>query len=299
MSSRITQAVIPVAGLGTRMLPATKSQPKEMLPIGTKPVVQYVVEELESCGVTRVLFVTGKTKSSIENHFDADIELRRALEISGKQDLLDALKFESIGASFYYIRQRAQRGLGDAVSYAEDFTRNEPFIVGLGDSIMIKENGGPGIVQRLCETFETRDAAAAIAFQEVPRENVSKYGIAMPAQEGDVFRLEDIVEKPSVADAPSNLAVTARYVFGPEIFQALREIPPGKGGEIQLTDAVRLLIRKGRPVYGVKLSPGERRLDIGNFTSYFKGFIEVVLKDPVYGAEMRRYAAGLLKQLEG
>jgi UTP--glucose-1-phosphate uridylyltransferase len=286
-------AVVPVAGLGTRLLPATKSQPKEMLPVGRKPVVQYVVEELTRVGITRVLFITGPGKASIENHFDLNGELIQTLRETGKEELLGELQFERAALQYFYTRQRQTLGLGHAVLCAESFVRNQPFVVALGDSI-IGLHAKSDVVRRMTACFEERRAAAVIAFEEVPRSEVRRYGIAKPADSGDFFEIEDLIEKPSADEAPSNLAIAARYVLSPQIFGALATTPPGKGGEIQLTDAIRAVIRQGGRAYGVRLDASERRYDIGNFDAYFRAFVEFALNDSRYGATLRRYLEGLL-----
>jgi UTP--glucose-1-phosphate uridylyltransferase len=290
----IDLAVVPVAGQGTRLLPLTKSQPKEMLPVGAKPVAQHVVEELTRCGVRRVLFITGQGKSAIENHFDINAELIAFLRETGKEDLLQELEFERKDVEYFYTRQRRQLGLGHAVLCARSLVGQQPFVVALGDSI-IGVHAQSDIVRRLVEQFERDRADAVIAFEAVPREDVVNYGIAKPAGSAEgAFDLADVVEKPSVAEAPSNLAVAARYVFSPAIFDALARTPPGKGGEIQLTDAIRLLIREGKKVMGLRLPPGERRFDIGNFESYFRSFVEFAFADPQHGEKLRDFARQLL-----
>jgi UTP--glucose-1-phosphate uridylyltransferase len=287
-------AVVPVAGQGTRLLPLTKSQPKEMLPVGGKPVAQYVVEELTRCGVRRVLFITGPGKTAIENHFDINGELIAFLRETGKEDLLQELEFERKDVEYFYTRQRRQLGLGHAVLCARALVGSQPFVVALGDSI-IGVHAQSDIVRRLVEEFERTRADAVIAFEAVPHEDVVQYGIAKPAGAAEgAFGLADIVEKPSVAEAPSQLAVAARYVFSPAIFDALTRTPPGKGGEIQLTDAIRLLIREGASVRGLRLPPGEGRFDIGNFESYFRSFVEFAFADPQYGDKLRAFARRLL-----
>lgn len=289
----IRNAVVPVAGLGTRLLPATKSQPKEMLPVGRKPVVQYVVEELARVGLDRILFITGPGKTSIENHFDRNHELIENLRESGKEELLAELDFERAAVQYFFTRQRELLGLGHAVLCAEAFIGREPFVVALGDSI-IGMHAQSDVAARMAAVFAAREPAAVIAFEEVPWSDVQNYGIAVPADEGDIFAVTDLVEKPDQADAPSNLAIAARYVLAPAIFDALRRTPPGKGGEIQLTDAIRLLLREGGPVYGVRLQPHERRYDIGNFGAYFRAFVEFALADARQGPELRRHLEELL-----
>ena len=280
-------AVIPVAGLGTRLLPATKSQPKEMLPVGRKPVVQYVVEELARVGMKRVLFVTGPGKASIENHFDLNGELIQTLRESGKEELLAELEFERAAVQYFYTRQRQLLGLGHAVLCARPFVADQPFVVALGDSI-IGMHAESDVVQRMTRLYRERDAVAVIAFEEVPRHEVSQYGIARPRGDGETFEIADLVEKPSPDEAPSNLAIAARYVLSPAVFDALAKTARGKGGEIQLTDAIRTLVREGGRAYGVRLRPGERRYDIGNFEAYFEAFLEFALADARFGPALRR-----------
>lgn len=286
------KAVIPVAGLGTRLLPATKSQPKEMLPVGRKPVVQYVVEEIQAAGITSILFITGRGKSAIENHFDRDAELRRALQNGNKADLLAALAYEEADVEFFYTRQSEQLGLGHAVSLAEGYAQGEPFVIALGDSI-IESRQSPPVLRRLLEAFEATGAAAAIAFEEVEADDVVHYGIVdpgetLPGHDGAVFRVRGLIEKPSVAEAPSRLAIAGRYVVSSSIFHALRRTRPGKGGEIQLTDALRILLDDGQPVIGLRMRANERRHDIGNFESYFRSFLHFALRDPEHGEALRR-----------
>ncbi len=286
-------AVIPVAGLGTRLLPATKSQPKEMLPVGRKPVVQYVVEELARVGTKQLLFVTGPGKTSIENHFDINAELIQTLREAGKEELLEELSFERAAVQFFYTRQRQVLGLGHAVLCARSFVGRRPFIVALGDSI-IGMHAESDVVRRMARCFLERDALAVIAFEEVPRDEVVHYGIASPRTGGDIFELGDVVEKPTPEEAPSTLAIAARYVLSPAVFDALERTPPSTNGEIQLTDAIRTLIRQGGRVYGVRLHADEPRYDIGNIDAYFRAFVEFALADPRHGAALRQHLETLL-----
>ena len=282
-------AVVPVAGLGTRLLPSTKSQPKEMLPVGRKPVAQHVVEELAQSGIRRLLFVTGKGKQSIENHFDIDGDLITYLRESGREQELSELDFERQEVEYFYTRQRRQLGLGHAVLCTAPLIGQQPFVVALGDSI-IGINAQSDIVARMIDVFERSRADVVVAFQEVPRRAVSRYGVAQPrGPVDDVFELERLVEKPTVDEAPSNLAVAARYVFSPEIFKQLAVTPPGKGGEIQLTDAIQLVLGAGGKGIGVRLRADERRFDVGNFGSYFEAFVEFALADPQYGEPLEAY----------
>jgi UTP--glucose-1-phosphate uridylyltransferase len=289
----IKSAVVPVAGHGTRLLPATKSQPKEMLPVARKPIVQYVVEELVSNGIQQILFVTGRSKASIENHFDHDPELFRVLSDGQKQDLLREVDFEPLKANFFYTRQRLQKGLGDAVLCGENFAGEEPFLVALGDSIL-GLHATSRVVSRMAEVFEDKRASCVIAVEEVPVEETRHYGIVQPDESGDVFRIVNLVEKPKPEQAPSNLAIAGRYIFSPVIFDMIRQVQPDRRGEIQLTNAIQLLCEEGRRVIAVKLTPEEKRYDIGNFPSYFESFVEFALADPVYGEEFRRVLERLL-----
>ena len=293
----IDLAVVPVAGQGTRLLPATKSQPKEMLPVGRKPIVQYVVEELAQADIKRLLFITGAGKTSIENHFDINSDLIQYLRETGREEQLAELEFERKDIEYFYTRQRRPLGLGHAVLCAKPFVMNQPFVVALGDSI-IGLHAQSQVVRRMIEEFErSEDVKVVIAFEEVPREDVFRYGIAKPRGDaaGEIFELEDLIEKPDVDEAPSNLAVAARYVFDASIFDFLEKTPPGKGNEIQLTDAIRLMLQQGAKGVGIRLPATERRYDIGNFSSYFRAFVEFALADPRFGDDLRQYVKHLLK----
>lgn len=291
----IRNAVIPVAGLGTRLLPATKSQPKEMLPVAKKPIVQYVVEELARSGIEQILFVTGRGKDSIENHFDHDPELVKSLRAAAKDELLEELGFENLAVHYLYTRQSVQRGLGDAILYGEPFAGHDPFLVALGDSI-IGLNGESTICQRMSEAYEREHASAVIAVEEVDPEQVSLYGVVKPEDDGEVFAISDLVEKPSPGEAPSRLAIAGRYVFAPVIFDMIRKVKPDSRQEIQLTEAIRLLCKTGRRVIGVRLPAHERRYDIGNYQSYFETFVEFALADPRYGRGLQEKLCRLLME---
>ena len=258
-----------------------------MLPVARKPIVQYVAEELVANGIDQILFVTGRNKSSIENHFDLDPELQRVLQASNKQDLLDELQFEELKTNYFYTRQRMQKGLGDAILCGENFAGEQPFVVALGDSILGLHASSKSL-SRMVEIFESRTASCVIAVEEVPAEETSHYGVIDPGEiHGDAIRVVNLVEKPSPAEAPSRLAIAGRYVFSPIIFDMIRELKPDKRGEIQLTDAIQRLCEEGRRVLAYKLPAGERRYDIGNFPSYFETFVEFALADPLYGEEFR------------
>jgi UTP--glucose-1-phosphate uridylyltransferase len=276
---------VPVAGLGTRLLPATKSQPKEMLPVARKPIVQYVVEELAANGVTQMVFVTGRSKTSIENHFDSDPELTRVLTAANRHELLEDIRFDDLSLEIFYTRQRVQRGLGDAVLCAEHFVGERPFVLALGDSI-IGLHGQSNAVSRMTQIFESRLASCVLAVEEVPIEETSHYGIIQPAGgDGDFMRVLNVVEKPNPDQAPSNLAIAGRYILSPLIFDLIRQVKPDKRGEIQLTDAIQRMCEEGKRVLAFKLPKDERRYDIGNFPSYYQTFVEFALSDPDYGEE--------------
>ncbi len=279
--SPITDAVIPVGGLGTRLLPATRSQPKEMLPLVDRPVVQYVVEELVEAGVQRVLFVTGRRKRAIEDHFDADPEL-------GAAPLIDP----RTGLRILYTRQARPAGLGDALRYAEGIAGQEGIVVALGDSI-IEPGGTRGIVRRLIEAYETGEVAATVAVSEVAEEAVSRYGVVVAAEDGTVL---EVVEKPAPEATPSRTAVMGRYILGPSVFAALRRTEPDASGEVQLTDALNRVIAEGSRVVAVPLGAEERRIDIGTIESYCGAFVERALSHPIHGAALRRRIAALLDE---
>jgi UTP--glucose-1-phosphate uridylyltransferase len=249
---------------------------------------------LVSNGIQQILFVTGRGKSTIENHFDHDPELARALTAAHKQDLLKELDFEALKANFFYTRQRLQKGLGDAILCAENFAGEEPFLVALGDSIL-GLHAVSRAVGRMADVFHSKRASCVIAVEEVPREETSHYGIVQP-EDGvdDVFRIVNLVEKPAPQDAPSNLAIAGRYIFSPVIFDMIRQVKPDRRGEIQLTDAIQLMCEEGRRVVAVKLTAEEKRYDIGNFPSYFESFVEFALADQDYGEEFRRVLERLL-----
>ena len=291
-------AVVPVAGAGTRMLPLTKSQPKEMLSIARKTVVQYVVEELANSGIKKLLFVTGRGKNAIENHFDPDVNLVNSLRMAGKEELLQELDFERLPMEYFYTRQHTPLGLGHAVLCSRSFVGDQSFSLALGDSIL-GLHGTSTAMARMKSVFEEEQADAVLAFEEVSLENVHRYGIAAPKkQSGDIIELEDMVEKPCGEKAPSRFAASARYIFKPRIFEYLQNTKPGKGGEIQLTDAISALCRDGGKVLGVVLPPVDRRFDIGNFDSYYRTFVEFALSDPEYGPSLRSFVKELVGEGE-
>lgn len=269
-----------------------------MLTVARKPIVQYVAEELVANGLSQILFVTSRTKSSIENHFDSDPELLRLLRESNKTELLDELRFEEQQANFFYTRQRVQRGLGDAILCGENFAGEQPFVVALGDSI-VGLNAQSRAVSRMVELFESKHATCVVAVEEVPIEETMNYGIIrVDSSSNGYYRVLNMIEKPKPSEAPSNLAIAGRYVFSPLIFDMIRDVKPDKRGEIQLTDAIQRLCEEGKRVLAVKLPPTEKRYDIGNFPSYFETFVEFALADPVHGPEFRNTVERLLRKSE-
>ncbi|HMK53159.1 MAG TPA: UTP--glucose-1-phosphate uridylyltransferase GalU [Methanobacteriaceae archaeon] len=280
------KAVIPAAGLGTRFLPATKAQPKEMLPVFNKPTIQYVVEEAVASGIDDILIITGKGKRSIEDHFDRSFELEFFLKSCGKIDYLVEIEAISDMADIYYVRQKEQKGLGDAILCAKKHVDGDPFAVLLGDTIT--QNSTP-CTQNLIDIHE-KYQSSAIAIESVPREKIERYGIIKGQEvEKSVYHIEDMVEKPSLNEAPSDLAITGRYILQPEIFDHLEHVPPGVGGEIQLTDAMRLL----ENIYGY-VFPG-RIYDIGTTVEWLKSSLEMALEDPLVGQEMREYLKRIIR----
>lgn len=293
MNQSIIKAVVPAAGLGTRLLPATKSQPKEMLPVGRKPAIQHVVEELQTAGLRQILIITGSHKRAIENHMDSEPELVADLEQVGNEAVLTDLSYlEEEKSRFFFTRQSTPRGLGHAVSLGEDFTDTEDFAVALGDSLIAAEDPAAPL-RAMMDAQDQLEAAAIVAVEKVPPEEVYRYGIVdIDGEEpnpGEPMAMTDIVEKPPVGTAPSTLAVAARYIFGPAVFEALDRTPPDRKGEIQLTDAIKLLIQMEQPVYAWRFAPDQRRYDIGNFESYFHTFIDFALADERYGYLVRKY----------
>jgi UTP--glucose-1-phosphate uridylyltransferase len=286
----IQKAVIPVGGLGTRLLPATKVLPKEMLPVGRRPMVQYVVEEMRAAGLEHICFVTGRKKTLIQEHFDHDPELVRQLQDRGSDGLLAELAYLESGLHLTYVRQSGPQGLADALSLAEDFVDDLPFVVALGDSIICEPEMGT-LLHDMIEQHIKADAAATLAVEAVPSERIRYYSIATPAgrAKSAVFEVGDIVDKPRNNEACGNWALAARFVFSPAIFAAIRNTRPARGGELQLTDAIRMLLRQGGRVQAISLSPAQRRHDIGNFGGYFRAFLDFALSDEYYGGEVRSY----------
>jgi UTP--glucose-1-phosphate uridylyltransferase len=286
----VTKAVIPAAGLGTRFLPVTKSQPKEMLPVVDKPSIQYVVEEAVQAGLTDILIITGRGKHAIEDHFDRNFELEHYLEQSNKLGMLADVQVVNDLADIHYIRQRDPLGLGHAVSVAREHVGDEPFAVLLGDDIMVDD---ATLLSSMLDVH-AREGASVLALLEVTPEEIVSLGCAEADIVGDSLgRVRSIVEKPKPEDAPSNLAVIGRYVFTPTIFDALARIAPGVGGELQLTDAIALLLGS-EPVYGRIFSQG--RYDIGKKMGFLQANIELGLEHPDLGQELSEYLRELVRK---
>jgi UTP--glucose-1-phosphate uridylyltransferase len=289
---RVRKAVLPAAGLGTRFLPATKAQPKEMLPVVDKPLIQYVVEECVASGIENIIIVTGRGKNAIEDHFDSSPELESFLESKGKSDLAELVHNIGNMAHFSYTRQKEALGLGHAVLVAKELVGNEPFAVLLGDVII---PGPRPATRQLVEVYEAT-GKGAIAVEEVPHAKTGLYGIvdvepASDSRRGErPRRIRDLVEKPSPSEAPSNLAVTGRYVLPPEVFECLERTEPGRGGEIQLTDALRLLA-KGTGLLAY-LYEG-RSYDAGDKLGFLKATVEIGLENPEFGSDFRDYLRSL------
>jgi UTP--glucose-1-phosphate uridylyltransferase len=291
MTSAVRKAVIPAAGLGTRFLPATKAQPKEMLPVVDRPAIQYVVEEAVRAGIDDILIITGRGKRSLEDHFDRSIELEVSLEASGKHDLLAEIRGLADLADIHYVRQGEALGLGHAVSVAHKHVGDEPFAVMLGDDIMDDRST---VLEDMIAAYE-RTGSSVVAFKSFPPEEISSYGCAdaEPPDEHGLVRLRGIVEKPAPEDAPSDLAVMGRYVFTPEIFGALDRTKPGKGGEIQLTDAIAILLGE-QPVYGFVFEDG--RFDIGKKLDYLRATVELALDRDDLGDEFGAFLAEVVRR---
>ena len=292
-SMNVRKAIIPAAGLGTRFLPATKASPKEMLPLVDKPLIQYAVEEAVASGIEDIIVVTGRGKRAIEDHFDRSVELEENLKGNGKGQLLSQIRHISNLANFCYVRQSEALGLGHAVLCAQHLIGDEPFAVMLGDEII--DAPVPGLAQ-LIHTFKKK-GGAVIGVQEVPHHEVNRYGIVSPrtVREG-LHQVQDLVEKPSPSDAPSDLAVIGRYVLPPEIFFILRKTKPGKQGEIQLTDALKELARKS-PMYALEIQG--QRYDAGNKLGFLIATVEFALKNPSLGQDFGEYLRQRIRPVVG
>ena len=291
-SKPVRKAVLPAAGLGTRFLPATKAQPKEMLPLVDKPLIQYVVEECVASGIEHVIIVTGRGKNAIEDHFDSSPELERFLESRGKTDLADMVRSISNLVHFSYTRQKEPLGLGHAVLAARELVGDEPFAVLLGDVII---PGARPATRQIIDVYE-ETGVGTIAVEKVPPEKTHLYGIIDGVPMGSsrwgqsLLRIRELVEKPPAAEAPSNLAVTGRYVLPPEVFDCLARTAPGRGGEIQLTDGLRLLAQE-HGLFGL-IYEGQS-YDAGDKLGYLTATVDLALKNPEFGDAFREYLRGL------
>lgn len=288
MTQKIRKAVFPAAGLGTRFLPATKAQPKEMLPLVDKPLIQYGVEEAIASGMSDIIIITGRGKHAIEDHFDVSYELERQLEERGKDDLLEAARAVSNMADIAYVRQKQALGLGHAVLMARDLIGNEPFAVILSDDII---DADVPCLRQMLDVYERYEGAPVIALQEVEGEAISRFGvIAGEEVEPDVFRITNMVEKPRYEIAPSNLAIIGRYLLTPDVFPLIEQTTRGIGGEIQITDALRKLAQQ-RPFYGLRFSG--RRHDAGDKLGFLQATVEFALKRSDLGNDFRAYLKSL------
>lgn len=287
---KVTKAVIPAAGLGTRFLPATKACPKEMLPIVDKPTIQYIIEEALASGIKDILIITGHNKRSIEDHFDYNPELELNLREHGKDELL-AMVQEIGDINLHYIRQKEPKGLGHAILCAKSFVGNEPFAVLLGDDVVY--NAEKPCLQQLINVYDAT-GASVLGCQTVPQEKVSSYGIVASEEtdDGRIFKVRDMVEKPSVEEAPSRLAVLGRYVITPEVFAILEQTKPGRGGEIQLTDALKVLAQE-QAMYAYDFVG--RRYDVGDKEGYLEATVEYALRRPEMREKFLSYLQKIVK----
>ncbi|WP_243388117.1 UTP--glucose-1-phosphate uridylyltransferase GalU [Bacillus kexueae] len=288
---KVKKAVIPAAGLGTRFLPATKAQPKEMLPIVDKPTIQYIIEEAVASGIEDILIVTGRGKRAIEDHFDRSMELEESLQNKGKLQELDEIRQISDIADIHYIRQKEPKGLGHAIWCARKFIGDDPFAVMLGDDIVVSEKPCLG---QLINKFE-QTGSSVIGVQSVNSEDVTKYGIIdydkSYTNDSNFVKVTDLVEKPSVEEAPSNMAIMGRYVLTPDIFEILTNLKPGKGNEIQLTDALKIL-NKEKEIFAY-LFDG-RRYDIGNKYGFVQATVEIALQREDIGEDLKNWLRTLV-----
>lgn len=287
MANKIRKAVFPAAGLGTRFLPATKASPKEMLPLVDKPLIQYAVEEAVASGIESILIITGRDKTAIENHFDISFELEQVLREKGKEEMFQQVRAISEMAKISYTRQREALGLGHAIYQAKDFAGDEPFAALLADDIVDADTPA---LQQMIDVYEKYEAPV-IATMQVEGEAISRFGVIDAEEvEPNVFRIRDMIEKPPFEDAPSDLAIIGRYIFTPDIFEALERTEPGAGGEIQITDAMRLSL-EARPFYAVKLD-GIRH-DAGDKLGFLIATVEFALQRDDLGSEFRQYLKSL------
>ncbi len=285
MKQKVRKAVFPAAGLGTRFLPATKSSPKEMLPLVDKPLIQYSVEEAVASGIESILIITGRDKTAIENHFDISFELEQVLRERGKTEMFELVRAVSNLAKISYTRQKQALGLGHAILQAKDFVGDEPFAVLLADDVM--DSDETPALRQLIDVYERFDAPV-IATMQVEGEAISRFGVIDGEEiEPNIFKIKSVVEKPKFEDAPSDMAVVGRYVFKPELFGAIERIEPGAGGEYQVADAVKILLDEGKPFYALKLD-GVRH-DAGDKLGFLIATVEFALKRADLGADFRAF----------
>lgn len=288
---KVRKAIIPAAGLGTRFLPATKAQPKEMLPIVDKPTLQYIIEEAIESGIEEILIITGRNKSSIENHFDKSVELELELEKSGKDDLFEQVRKISDMVNIHYIRQKEPKGLGHAIHCAKSFIGDEPFAVLLGDDIVY--NPQKPCLKQMIEAYD-KYKTSILGVQEVAEEDVSKYGIVDGKYiEDRVYKVKGLVEKPSLKDAPSNIAILGRYIINPRIFEILEHTKPGKGGEIQLTDGLKELASV-EAMYAYNFEG--RRYDVGNKQGFLEATVDHALRREDLREDFLEYLVNVVKK---
>lgn len=286
---KVRKAIIPAAGLGTRFLPATKAQPKEMLPIVDKPTIQYIIEEAIDSGIEEILIITGRNKRAIEDHFDRSIELELSLEEKGKKDLLEQVKSISEMINIHYIRQKEPKGLGHAINCAKSFVGNEPFAVLLGDDIV---DAKTPCLKQLINVYDEYKTSI-LGVQEVPKKDVNKYGIVDGKHiENGVYKVKNLVEKPAIEKAPTNVAILGRYIITPDIFHILDSTKPGAGGEIQLTDALKVLASE-QAMYAYTFEG--RRYDVGNKLGFLEATIEFALKREDLRDDFKAYLSTILK----
>lgn len=286
---RVNKAIIPAAGLGTRFLPATKAQPKEMLPIVDKPTLQYIIEEAVNSGIEEILIITGRNKKSIEDHFDRSVELELELESKGKTELLEEVRKISNMVNIHFIRQKEPKGLGHAIYCAKTFIGNEPFAVLLGDDIVYSEKP---CLKQMIEAYDEYKTSI-LGVQEVPHEEVNKYGVVDGLHVEDrVYKVKDLVEKPAVDEAPTDMAILGRYIINPGIFEILEHTKPGKGGEIQLTDALKELAQK-EAMYAYNFEG--RRYDVGDKQGFLEATVEYALRREDLKDNFMKYLKGIVK----
>lgn len=288
---KVRKAIIPAAGLGTRFLPATKSQPKEMLPIVDKPTIQYIIEEAINSGIEEILIITGKNKKCIEDHFDKSVELELELANKNKNDLLELVRTISNMANIHYIRQKEPKGLGHAIHCAKSFVGDEPFAVLLGDDVVYTDAKEKPCLKQLIDCYDEYKSSV-LGVQVVEHKNVSKYGIVDGIDiEDRVLKVKDLVEKPNVDEAPSDVAILGRYIITPRIFEILEKTKPGKGNEIQLTDALLDLIKE-EAVYAYNFEG--KRYDVGDKLGYLEANVEYALRNPELRGSFKEYLNNLL-----